>query len=106
MIDIDPANTSKLDGASCALCGDDAVEVREVEGKRLPLCGSCCDEQITNCPDCQTTIFQANGVRVFSAPELYCHACSRTYPHMQAGYIQELRADETRDEDTFNRTRR
>lgn len=76
---IDPINTTAHDGAPCHLCGEEAVMAIPIaEGAQMverPLCGPCQDDHVTKCSRCETTIWQRDGTRVFTTPELFCGGC-------------------------------
>ncbi len=94
----DPMNTTSLDGAECALCGDDAVWAPAVNGTDTPLCGDCSDDQTTVCPDCHTRIYQQDGVRLYATPSLYCASCAAQHPALILGREAASRADVDRDD--------
>ena len=96
-------DTTALDGASCALCGDDAVWMPTIaEGSVLtdvPLCGACSDDQTTLCPGCDHRIFQKDGIRVYSGPDLYCRSCSdKKEAAFVASWDRAHKQDVARDE--------
>ena len=97
---IDPINTTAIDGAECALCGEDAVWVPPVKvGKEIvamPLCGSCSDDQSCLCDGCDVRILQSQGIRVFG-PGLHCRECAN--PWIGASVEEASRADVDRDDD-------
>jgi hypothetical protein len=90
-------DTTAQDGRPCHLCGDDAVQIVTVaEGSALvdrALCGDCLDDQITCCPVCEATIYQRDGVRVYSTPELHCASCASQHPALIEGRYRELLND-------------
>lgn len=97
-------DTTAFDGAPCALCGDDAADVFSVEDTpQMPLCESCALEQITDCPQCDTTVRCAHAVRVGSA--LWCRGCAEQDAAITRDYMAAQKSDEQRDDD-FNRARR
>jgi hypothetical protein len=65
------------DGCACAECGEDAVIELLMQGSffEVPLCGACAD-QLTECPGCEQLIWQRNGTRIYSSPNLYCPRCT------------------------------
>lgn len=103
---VDPINFARPDTCDSCDSTDDVVTVtvQEYNGPSTRLlCAACAKDQLTKCPDCDAVIWQADAVRVFSAPALYCLSCAHKYPHMIEGYIRELRADEQRDDQSFIR---
>lgn len=105
----DPRETTAMDGAACVICGDDAVWAPTIaEGsllKDVPLCGDCTDDKTAICPGCDHRIWQADGVRVYSTPDLYCRPCAdKKEAAFVAGWLSEHRRDVNRDD--FNDRRR
>jgi hypothetical protein len=97
------------DGRACHMCGDDAVWMPMIaEGSILvdrPLCGGCTDDLTTLCPTCDHRIWQADGVRIYSSPDLYCRTCAEAHPAMRLSADRESRRDIARD-DSFDGRRR
>ena len=102
----DPLESTKLDGAACVECGEDAFGVYAIaEGSRLedrPLCGPCHDDLTTICPSCNYLVWQSDCQRV--GYELYCNPCATRHPAVVGELAAQLAADQFRDE--FNERRR
>jgi hypothetical protein len=63
----------------CEVCHADAIGTREVAVGSLlrdvPLCEACESDAVCHCPACDQLIFQNDGIRVYSDPDLYCRRC-------------------------------
>ena len=68
-------DTSALVGCACKECGDDADLITALEGRDVPLCAVCYTDQTTICPRCEQRIWQSEGYRACSTPDLYCGTC-------------------------------
>ena len=92
-------DTTRNDGAGCALCGETAVWVPPVKvGKEIvamPLCGSCSDDQSCLCEGCDVRILQSQGIRVFG-PGLHCATCAKAW--IGVDLDQASQADVDRDD--------
>ncbi len=104
----DPLDTTAADGATCQAerCGEDATGVHVIDCKDVALCLDCLHSDVTECPGCERLIWQKDGHRVYSSPNLYCSACAKA-SLFDAGARQH-RADERRDDDVtdFEQERR
>jgi hypothetical protein len=99
-------DTTKLDGAACVECGEDAFAVYAIaEGSRLEdraLCGPCHDDLTTICPSCLYLVWQSDCQRIGYV--LYCNGCAMRHPAVVGSLEAALKADE--QQDAFNETRR
>lgn len=105
----DPEVWDREPPLTCRECGTEdnvsEVPIQNFTGIDVfPLCGSCCADQVTACPDCKELIWQDEGIRVFTSSNLYCTACAKQHGVVVQGLEQAARIDVDRDE--FNITRR
>lgn len=92
---IDPINTTALDGAACAFCGEDAegTALMQKHAQEVPLCGRCLD-RVEPCPDCEQQFWGPDGYRLYDSANLYCPSCAAKHPAMVMGRELEARIDE------------
>ena len=92
-------NRTTLDGAACALCGDDSATIDTIlVGSRLtdfPLCGMCSDDQVAVCNHCGMKGWMTEATRING--ELYCPPCAKVQPGIAECQMEALRRDEQRD---------
>ena len=99
---IDPFNTLRSEGASCAVCGDDASGIDTINNLPVATCSECRHDHTEKCGQCDRRCWQQSMTRIHS--DLWCADCASGHPAIVGDVMAGIRADE--QQDSFNRLRR